>query len=156
SRLVASYPIDPARVFATGISNGGFMSYRLGCDLADKVAAIAPVAAPGAIAIAPRRTPARPVAGLAIHGTDHPLGPGGGGTVMGSRGEILGAPESIALFARANRCAQAPTTTWEPDRDPSDGTTVQRVVYSGCAAGGAVELLNIEHGGHTWPGGNQY
>ena len=37
--------VDPARIAATGLSNGGFMAYRIGCDLADRVAAIAPVAA---------------------------------------------------------------------------------------------------------------
>ena len=41
-RLEHDYPIDPKRVFATGISNGGMMSYRLACEMADRIAAVAP------------------------------------------------------------------------------------------------------------------
>jgi len=154
--LAAEYPIDTARVFATGISNGGMMAYRLACELSDKIAAIAPVAGAVAGDLAPRCQPARPVSVIAMNGTADPLVPWEGGQVHGvrDRGAVLGARASVALFAQVARCG-APVTAWEPDRDRLDGTRVQDVTYGGCDRA-AVELVNIDGGGHTWPGGAQY
>jgi polyhydroxybutyrate depolymerase len=153
--LVAHAGIDPARVFVTGMSNGGIMTYRLGCELADKIRAIAPVSGTLAASLAPTCHPARPLPVLAIHGTDDPLVPYGGGTVglktMRARGEVIGAEAAVELFARGDGCTGAPTRTHVPDRDPSDGTTVDRIAYA-CPAGMTVELLAIAGGGHTWPG----
>lgn len=156
--LVATYPIDQDRVFATGMSNGGIMSYRLACELSDKIAAIAPVAGGMNAALAPRCHPARPISLLAINGTADPFVPWQGGQVHVFRdhGAVLGASDSAALVAGANRCTAVPTTRWEPDRDPNDGTRVQAVDYAECAEHAAVELLNINGGGHTWPGGQPY
>ena len=154
--LVASYPIDPARVFATGISNGGIMSYRLACELSDKIAAIAPIVGAVSAELAPRCHPARTVSILAMNGTADPVVPWQGGEVhvLRDRGAVLGAEASVALFAGVAHCG-APLTTWEPDRDLDDGTRVQHVVYTGCDHVD-VELLNIDGAGHTWPGGKQY
>src|SRR5262249_2956371 len=58
--------VDAKRVFVTGMSNGGFMSNRLGCELADRVAAIAPVA--GVVGIT-TCTPSRPMPVIHFHGT---------------------------------------------------------------------------------------
>lgn len=63
-RLVADHHVDPRRIYATGISNGGFMSHRLGCDLSDRIVAIAPVAAGMAQPLSLTCAPARGVRGL--------------------------------------------------------------------------------------------
>lgn len=63
--LAKNFPIDRKRVFATGISNGGMLSYRLACELSDKIAAIAPVAATGGITECKLK---RPVPTLHFHG----------------------------------------------------------------------------------------
>ena len=148
--MAAQHHIDRRRVYVTGISNGGMMSYTLACTLSDRIAAIAPVA--GDLPSAPCR-PARPISVLAINGTDDPLVPYTGGTA-GRGGEVLSAQASTDLFAMSAGCA-APTSTLEPDTVPSDGTRTRARHYA-CPAPLDVELLTIEHGGHTWPGAAQY
>ena len=59
------YSVDPKRIFMTGISNGGMMSYRAACEMADQIAAIAPVE--GAQNLNCR--PSAPVSVLVFHGT---------------------------------------------------------------------------------------
>jgi polyhydroxybutyrate depolymerase len=154
--LTAAYPIDVDRVYATGMSNGGIMSYRLGCELADKLAAIAIVSGEISATVAASCHPARAISVLAINGTADPFVPWDGGQVGGrgmGRGEVIGARRSIAMFGAAAHCNPEPTTTAEPDRDPDDGTTVQDIVFRDCAPGAAIELLEIDGGGHSWPGG---
>lgn len=142
--MAARHHIDRHRVYVTGMSNGAMMSYTLGCTMADRIAAIAPVA--GDLPTAPCR-PARPISVLAINGTDDPFVPYGGGTA-GRGGEVLSAPASTDAFAMIDGCA-APVSARE-------GTTQTIARSYACPGNLAVELLTIEHGGHTWPGGPQY
>jgi polyhydroxybutyrate depolymerase len=156
-RLIADYNVDANRVFATGISNGGIMSYRLACDLADKVAAIAPVVGGVPQSYAAMCHPSRPVSVLAINSTLDPIVPYGGGPVRAlgtARGNVVDAETSAQMFAVADHCSD-PVTVKEPDRAPEDGTTVRRTDYA-CSDGIAVQQIAVEGGGHTWPGGMQY
>lgn len=148
--LARTYAIDRQRVYATGISNGGFMSYRLACERADLVAAIGPVA--GLMPEPLRCAPSRPVSVVQIHGTEDGLVPWAGGTVARNRGRTLSVADTMALWARLNGCPQTPQVAQEPDRDPRDGTRVRRESYAPCRAGTAVVLYAVEGGGHTWPG----
>lgn len=148
--------IDPARVFATGISNGAEISTRLACDLSDRIAAIAAISGlyyppfspdlptePGCLG-----TRAVPV--LATHGTADDVIPYEGGplgvdipvSVRNIETEIL--PE----WAAHNRCA--PTLTTEAVTD-----NVDLLSYDGCADGAVVELYRIEGGMHVWPGAQE-
>jgi len=139
------------------MSNGGIMTYRLGCELADRIVAIAPVSGNVPAPIGATCHPSRPLSLLAINGTDDPLVPYAGGTVgfvRKSRGDVLGAAASTQLFARAAGCMGEPTQTQEPDRDADDGTTVSHYDYPGCPAGITIELVAIAGGGHSWPGPN--
>jgi polyhydroxybutyrate depolymerase len=77
--------VDPGRVYATGISNGAFMAQRLGCDLADRIVAIAPVA--GTLGAGVSCQPDQPVSVLEMHGTSDPLVPYAGGTMTGRGGQ---------------------------------------------------------------------
>jgi polyhydroxybutyrate depolymerase len=148
--MAARYQIDRKRVFVTGMSNGAMMSYTLGCELSDRIVAIAPVA--GDLPAVTCR-PARPVSVLAINGTADPFVPYGGGTA-GRGGQVLSAEASTDRFAQVAGCT-APTVTLEPDADGGDGTRTRARRYA-CPAPLDVELLTIEHGGHTWPGAAQY
>jgi polyhydroxybutyrate depolymerase len=145
-------PVDPKRIYATGISNGAGLAYRLACDLPGTLAAIAPVAGAPAAALEERCAATRPVSVVSFQGTRDRLMPYEGGTVSIRRGQVLSAPRSAALFAEVNGCTPAPTVTAEPDT-VRDGTRVQRSVYGGCGDGREVVLYTIEGGGHTWPGG---
>jgi polyhydroxybutyrate depolymerase len=153
------YAIDRARVYATGISNGGFMSYRLACELSDQITGIAAVTANLSEPLAATCQPTQPVSVLIINGTDDPLVPFEGGPVQvfrQTRGQILSTEESVAFWREQNGCEGDPIVETLPDRDPDDGTRVRRETFTDCTSGRAVQLYVVEGGGHTWPGGSQY
>jgi polyhydroxybutyrate depolymerase len=156
-RLVADEHVDASRVFATGLSSGGFMSQRLGCQLSDRIAGIAPVAATLLTNLAPTCTPTHPMPVLEVQGTADPLVPYGGGHVAG-RGPggnpTLSAPDTAAHWASVNGCRATPTTVVRPIV-VRDGTQVRTDTYGPCT-GGPVTLVTVVGGGHTWPGGQQY
>jgi polyhydroxybutyrate depolymerase len=159
ARLAGEWPVDARRVYVTGASNGGMMAIRLGCELADKIAAIAPVIGAMPAALAPRCAPSAPLSVLFMNGVQDPLVPWQGGEVRLGRknfGTVLSVAESVKFWATHNRCAVAPVVTDQPDRDPRDGTRVRREFYESCRDGTEVVLYAIEGGGHTWPGGYQY
>jgi polyhydroxybutyrate depolymerase len=137
--LEAVLPIDPARVFATGISNGGIMAYRLACETT-LFAAIGPDSATELVGCAG----ARPTSVIAIHGLDDTRVPYGGG--MGSGiGHVDGppVPSVIAAWRAIDRCAS-----------PTDSTAGAVTTSTAtCPDGRAVELITIAGAGHQWPGG---
>ena len=150
--LARAERIDPARVYATGISNGAMFVHRLACDLPGVLAAIAPVAGALPAAIVPGCAGAPPVSVLAIQGTEDRLVPYPGGDVAGTRGAVLSAQESAAFWARRASCGAVPAAGRRVDR-VQDGTALEPHAYAGCGGGIAVELYEVRGGGHTWPGG---
>ena len=145
-------PVDSRRIFATGISNGAGMAFRLACDLPGTFAAIAPVAGALPGELESHCAAAAPVSVLMFQGTDDPLMPYDGGDLSLRRGRVLPAPTTADLFAQVNGCTEAPVVAAQPDT-VTDGTRVRRSTYSGCRDGRDVVLFTIEGGGHTWPGG---
>jgi polyhydroxybutyrate depolymerase len=147
--LAQSYRIQ--NVFATGISNGGFMTFRLACELPDKITAFAAVAAtmPADGVWKPRR----PVPILVLNGTADRIVPYSGGQVMGGRGAILSTETTMALWAANNGCSGDPVETLLPHLNPRDKTQVYVRSYPNGRA--PVVLYRIENGGHNWPGGPQ-
>lgn len=145
-RVEADWCVDPSRVFATGMSNGGFLSHRLGCELSDRVAAIAPVA--GVLGV-PDCSPARPVPVLHVHGTEDPLVPWGGGTPLlpwdVGPVQFISVGDSIAAWRAIDGCGPASQPTYAKGDASCQAWS--------CAAGSTVELCTIDGGGHTWPGG---
>ncbi|HSO37305.1 MAG TPA: PHB depolymerase family esterase [Labilithrix sp.] len=139
--LEAEYCIDEKRVSATGISNGGFFVYRLACELADKIAAIAPVA--GVIGMPPEScNPARPVPVLHIHGTGDVQIP-----YEGSAGAFRSVAVTVGAFRTKNACAAGNGTVVYQNGD------VSCTKWGGCTANADVELCTVTGGGHQWPGG---
>ncbi len=151
--LAQRLSIDRSRVYATGISNGGHMVNRLGVELSEKIAAIAPVAATMAISIAESSRPKKPVAVIDFHGTkdEHNYWEGGGR----AGGKTLSVPALIQWWVERNDCPRSPKTESLPDKE-DDGTRVKRETYGPGKDGVEVVLYTIEGGGHTWPGGWQY
>jgi polyhydroxybutyrate depolymerase len=142
--------VDPRRVYATGMSNGAMMCYRLAAELSDRVAAIAPVA--GTMAI-PEAHPTRPVPVIHFHGTKDTLVPYDGPSGRTPRGmTFLSVDASIRAWVAANGCPTEPVETPLDDRDPDDGTTTTRLTYAPGRDGAEVVLYRIDGGGHTWPG----
>jgi polyhydroxybutyrate depolymerase len=154
--LVVTGHVNASRIYATGMSNGAIFTQRLGCDLAGRLAAIAPVAGPMPVPVAGSCHPSRPIAVLEIHGTADPLVPYGGGQVHGASGGVV---RSVAwTFARwraVDRCRPSPASALLPDT-ARDGTRVRVSRGSACTPGAPVVLYTVTGGGHTWPGGEQY
>jgi polyhydroxybutyrate depolymerase len=158
-RLTQDLNISKKMVYVTGISNGAIMSYRLGAQLADKIAAIAPVAGNIPEKTASSWSPARPLSVLIINGTDDPLVPFGGGDVSFlslKRGKVVSVADSVKFWTAKDGCPQAPQTRQLPHLNPSDTTSTSVEDYQGCRDGTEVILYTVKGGGHTWPGGLQY
>ena len=157
--MINNYSVDAKKIYATGISNGGFMSTRLGCELSNRIAAIAVNAATiEATTIAPNCKPNRPVPALYIHGTTDPLVPFLGGQITAggtAGGTVLSHFQAIDKWVTINGCNPTPTVTDLPDI-ANDGTTIKQRVYSGGANGSEVVSYVVLNGGHTWPQGYQY
>ena len=142
------------RIFAAGMSNGGFMAMRLACEAADLFAGVAAVTATMSAVNGPECRPALKVAVLAINGTADKIVPYEGGRI--AFGEFKGAPiwssdRMLRFWGLANGCRGPFETTDLPDRDPADGTNAIRVRATGCPGAG-VAIYRIVAGGHTWPG----
>ena len=148
--LAQTFQVDARRVYATGMSNGAIMAYRLASELSDRIAAIAPVS--GTMGTE-RCEPKRPVPVIHFHGTDDDLVPfrGGKGRNSLSGTDFYSVDHSIRAWAKANGCNEEPTLEELPDR-AKDGTSVTRKTYGGGKDGAEVVLVVIEGGGHTWPG----
>ena len=131
--------VDQKRVFATGMSNGGFMSHRLACELSTRIAAVAPVA--GVLGIT-TCNPARPVPVMHFHGTLDPLVPYDGSPTLG----FISVPDTFSGWAKRENCTGDPVETYR--KADSHCSTYQK-----CAQGSEVTLCTVDGGGHTWPGG---
>ena len=141
--------IDRCRVFATGMSNGAMMAYRLASEMSDRIAAIAPVS--GAMGTKDCR-PGRAVSVMHFHGDADEFTPFAGGKGRGPSGTYFySVDHSINAWVDANGCNKDPRTTQLPDKE-KDGTTVKQVRYASGKEGAEVVLVMIEGGGHTWPG----
>lgn len=150
--LLATLRIDPLRVYATGISNGGFMSHRLGAELSSRIAAIGPVAGTLGENVVPRFAPRQPVSVIDLHGTADRFVRYEGGEVIARGGIAVSVARVIELWAKAAGCSSPPRVETLPDRDPGDGTRVRRESHTPCRQGTEVVLYTIEGGGHNWPG----
>ena len=147
--IAAEYCIDPKRVYATGMSNGGFMSHRLACELPDKIAAIAPVA--GVLGTPFEQcNPGRPIPVLHFHGTADSLVPYGGGTpIIPQLGTGLAFPsvaDTLEHWRVKNGCSGVEQVFYQQ----GDTTCVE---WPDCHLGTRTALCTIDGGGHTWPGG---
>jgi polyhydroxybutyrate depolymerase len=130
--LEARLCVDPDRVYSMGMSNGGYLSHRLACELADRIAAIGPVA--GLKLIDPCQ-PSRPVPAMLVNGTADFL----------SVYQFVQA--GVDFWADRNAC-----TTTQQTFQNGDATCVTR---GGCTGGADVVLCTIADGGHQWPGGDE-
>lgn len=154
-----NFSIDEKRVYVMGASNGAMMSFRLGCELAPKIRAIAPVIGSMPANLAAQCSPAKPVPVIMINGTDDSLVPWEGGYVHLFRkklGKIISVQQTIDFWVDRNGCVLEPQISLMPDSDPGDGTRVKISDYRECKEEAAVILYEIQGGGHTWPGGYQY
>ncbi|WP_197028157.1 PHB depolymerase family esterase [Bosea sp. 117] len=152
--LVKKGTVDPARVFAIGVSNGGMMAQRLACDTG-RLAAVAAIVANMPSALMRRCSPARPVPIVFFLSTADPIMPFNGGDVTtfagrGAGGAVASAGQTVDFWARANQCGPERSSRL-PDR-VDDGTHVVQHDFSQCRAGAEVRFFEVIGGGHNWPG----
>jgi polyhydroxybutyrate depolymerase len=144
------------RVYATGMSNGGFMSHNLACNLSDRIAAIGPVS--GVIGVPPADcSPGRAMPIMEFHGTADPLVPYDGGAPSATLWSFVypnqppptfeSVGDTIAFWTAKDGCSGPPQQTF------SNGDTTCET-YGGCQDNAVVTLCTIANGGHTWPGGS--
>jgi polyhydroxybutyrate depolymerase len=156
-RIIDERPVDPARVFVTGISNGGKMSLRLLCEPRGVFSAAAVV-----IASMPADLncdPSGPEPVLIINGTEDPLVPWDGGQVAAfgqPLGNVLSTPATVSFWVENNQCSSEPNKSSIRDVNTSDGSWIEKNSYENCAGDNFVFLYTVHGGGHTWPGGVQY
>lgn len=142
------YNVDARRIYITGFSNGSSMVFRLGVELSDQIAAIAPVGSSGLRLKNPRHRRAVPM--IYIHGSEDPRNPIQGGDVK-NFGKIDWRPplrDTVQHWAEANGCS---TKT----RVLRDSGGVRAITYEGCRNGSEVIFYTVEGLGHKWPGGTQ-
>ena len=140
SHMVSNYNINLDRVYSTGMSNGGYMSYYLACNMSDKIAAIASVTGAMGSFMQLNCRPIHPTPILEIHGTDDVIVP---------FNNII---NGINYWRDYNNCNLIADTTYIPNFNLEDLSTVEHIVYSNGNNNVSTELFKIINGEHTWPG----
>lgn len=146
--LIANYNVKEEQVYSTGMSNGGFFSYLLACEMSDRIAAIASVTGAMNEPFASSCMPAVSVPVLEIHGTADATVP-----YEGNAG-FFSTEAGVAHWVEQNNCDLEPEIFELEDIAPDDGSTVEHFVYRNCDQEVEVELYKVIGGGHTWPGAN--
>ena len=142
----ANYNLNTERIYSTGMSNGGFMSYVLACELSNEIAAIASVTGSMSPPTASSCSPTHPTPVLQIHGTNDPTVPYEGAIFSQNIDDVM------AYWVDYNNCNPTPSQTPIPDINTGDGTTVDHFVFDGGTNGTTVELFKVYNGEHDWPG----
>jgi polyhydroxybutyrate depolymerase len=158
-RLALKKQADPARIYACGISNGGFFSQYLAQQLPGKIAAVASVAASVSEDMANSEVSCEPT--MFVLGTKDPLVPFEGGGVGGKllksgRGSVLPFADSINFWCKANCADKLTFDQMLPDTVTSDRCQVEVMRYGSVGSQAEVLVYKIIGGGHTWPQGLQY
>lgn len=142
--LTAEYRVDPKRIYAAGMSNGGMMAYRLACDLSNKIAAVAGVSTTMVMNIP--CSPNSPIPVLHIQSKVDESVPFNGG--IGVRGNYFPPIDSVLnVWATLNSCLSAP-----------ESTSFDQYLFTewdACSEGATIEYYLTEDGGHSWPGGEK-
>jgi polyhydroxybutyrate depolymerase len=148
---INTYHADPQRVYVSGISNGGFLTSRLACELSNRIAAIAVVAATMDEGEGYAPIKAMPV--IYMHGTKDPVFSNKGGKIFGR--QVYSQDQVLKIWADLDKCGPKSVITTFPDA-AHDGTSIIKEEYTNPATGFKVVGYTIVNGGHTWPGGWQY
>lgn len=145
---------DKSRVYATGISNGGAMAYRIAVQMCDRLAAVGVVAAGNQYSAAINGgEPARNVPLVVMHGEDDQVWPINGGEMF--YGKMASIPGSVEQWAEWNQAKLVNDTTLE-DKNIKDGTRVELKSYRGATPNSDVDFYTVHGGGHAWPDGQQF
>jgi polyhydroxybutyrate depolymerase len=146
--ISAKYNIDANRIYSTGMSNGGFMSYDLACNLSSRITAIASVTGSMIESHLAACQPSHPMPVMEIHGTADGTVPYTGGTVA----TFVPIPDLVNFWANFNHCTTPATITAVPNLSAGDMCTAEKQLFSDGYNHTQVVHYKITDGGHTWPG----
>lgn len=170
-RVTREYNIDKNRIFATGASNGGFMTQRLAIEMSDTFSAVGIFIASMGEPLSKDFDPDLPVSVMYMNGTEDPMIPYEGGEVVvelaprlnrlrqrsrPSRGKCISTEDAVQHWVKRNRIETEPEVMEIDDKNQSDGCHVQLSLWKNGERGTAVALYKVVGGGHTLPGGRQY
>ncbi len=155
TKLIRTHKVNAKKVYVIGVSNGGLMTLRLGCDLSQKLSASAAV-----IANIPKKyigqcKPKKTLPVLLMNGTADPIVPYYGGSMKFFKkrmGEVVSTEKTIDFWRRHNHCNKTRTITHLPDVNKRDKSSVNVSTYTHCKNNATVKLYSIQGGGHTMPG----
>jgi polyhydroxybutyrate depolymerase len=156
---IDSFRIDPSQVFVVGLSEGGLMTYRLACEIPEKIKGFATVAASMSLDQLVECRADTSVSILAINGTRDPVLPYDGGQIMideMEKGSVLPIEDALAFWVKENECEEKFSTKDMANRDTFDETRSEKFTYDNCKDDRSIVLIKVNNGGHTWPGGRQY
>ena len=145
--LSAAYSIDQNRIYAVGMSNGGFMSFKLACELSNKIAAVGSVTGSMTPSTLGNCNASHPMPIIQIHGTTDPTVP-----YNGSAGWTASVTNVLNHWATFNNCSSVPTVVNVPNTNALDGSTVEKYTYENGDNCSEVVHFKVTNGQHTWPG----
>ena len=146
--LSLEYNIDSDRVYSTGMSNGAYMSYRLACELSNRIAAIAPVAGSYISYMLNSCNPTHPTPVMHIHGVSDTM------CIYTGKPGVESIPSIISYWVDYNQCDTQDIFTQVANINLTDSSTAEHYIWENGIDGVAVEHFKIIDGGHTWPGSN--
>lgn len=144
--LIKKYTVNTDKIYSCGMSLGGYMTYKLGCNLSNRFTAIASVSGVVSATLNANCQPVKPLPLLHIHGTADDIVAYGGGN--GS----LGVEASVKKWVGFDHCSSQADTFHVPDINKTDQSTADLIKYQTCDRGLDVWFYKIYNGGHTWPG----
>lgn len=144
--IVANYNIDTNRIYASGFSLGGFMCYRLACELSHRISAITSVSGLMSEPLLQNCHPTRSVSITQIHGTNDQV------VAYNGDNQFLSVDRVMDFWREKYECDIIPAVTPITDEDPTDGSSVVRINYICALEPTELVLFIINNGGHTWPG----
>lgn len=144
-------PIDKARIYASGVSNGGMMVYKLAIELGDKLAGAAVFLA-NMSADSECDKPQTPIPIFIMNSTNDPMIPFEGGIITGSRGMVLSAEETLNIWVKLNYLnTQKRTNKYLIDLNPDDGSRIIKNEFNRPLGNPPVAFYVVVDGGHTVP-----
>ncbi len=157
--FIEKFNADRDRIYVVGMSNGGLMTFKLTCEIPEKITAIATVSASMSVNLVKNCKKNFPLPVLLINGTEDSIIRWGGGEIRFfgyGLGEVIAIPDLVNYWIKRNGCDVIFKKRYLPDKDSGDGTKVyvRRFLNSKTE----IEVLQyvIEGGGHSWPGGFRY
>ena len=139
------YNLNQNRIYATGMSNGGFFSFLLACQLSQKIAAVASVTGSMTNETYQNCDPTKEVPILQIHGTEDPIVTYNGNSSIGSVGI-----EPVLSYWKSNNYCSEPIVSNLNDSNPNDNFFVQRVLFDNGVNGSRVDHYKVYGGEHFW------